>query len=105
ENAGRLLESLGHHVEPSYPAAMDDPQVTPEFITFWSAGNAWGLDYWARRTGKTIGPDDVEPLTWAFCEMARSHTGPQWLSSREWLQSWSRQMAAWWHDGFDVLVT
>src|SRR5207244_136986 len=55
--------------------------------------------------GKAIGPDDVETLTWAFCEMGRSYSGTQWLSSREWLHAWSRRMAAWWQDGFDVLVT
>src|SRR5438270_4831149 len=105
EEAGRLLESLGHTVEAECPKAMDDPEVTQQFITFWSAGNAWALDYWTRKTGKTIGPDDVENLTWAFCELGRSFTATQWLSSREWLQRWSRDMAEWWAGGFDILVT
>jgi amidase len=85
EDAGRLLESLGHTVEAEHPKAMDDPEVTQQFITFWSAGNAWSLDYWSRKTGRSIGPDDVEPLTWALCEMGRSFSAPQWLSAREWL--------------------
>src|SRR3954470_20343366 len=38
ENAGRLLESLGHTVEAAYPTAMDDPEFTTQFITLWSAG-------------------------------------------------------------------
>jgi len=105
EKAGRLLESLGHHVEASYPAAMDDPQLTTEFVTAWSSGAAaWALDHWSRKTGKTITADDVEPLTWALAEMGRSYTAPQWLSSREWLQAWSRKMAAWWLGAFDVLI-
>src|SRR5438067_8866782 len=105
ETAGRLLESLGHAVQPEYPAPLDDPQLTQEFITNWSAGNAWGLDYWARKTGKAIGPDDVEPLTWALCEMGRSVSAPQWLSSREWLQRWTREVADWWASGYDLLLT
>jgi amidase len=105
EDAGRLLESLGHTVEAEYPKAMDDPEVTTQFITLWSAGNAWSLDYWARKTGTPIGAEDVEPLTWALCEMGRSYTAPQWLASREWLQRWSRDLAEWWASGYDVLLT
>ncbi|MCU1450887.1 MAG: nylA [Acidimicrobiales bacterium] len=103
--AARLLESLGHTVEAEYPKAMDDPEVTTQFITFWSAGNAWGLDYWERKTGTPIGAADVEPLTWALCEMGRSYTAPQWLSAREWLQRWTREMAEWWNAGYDLLLT
>ncbi|MBV9411594.1 MAG: amidase [Acidimicrobiia bacterium] len=105
ESAARLLESLGHTVETDHPKAMDDPEFTTQFITFWSSGNAWSLDYWSRKTGKAIGADDVEPLTWALCEMGRSYTAPQWLSSREWLQRWSRDMASWWESGYDLLLT
>src|SRR5581483_770116 len=105
EAAARLLESLGHTIETDHPKAMDDPEFTTQFITFWSAGNAWALDYWGRKTGKVVGQDDVEPLTWALCEMGRSYTAPQWLSAREWLQRWSRDMAAWWESGYDLLLT
>jgi amidase len=105
EAAARLLESLGHTVEADHPKAMDDPEFTTQFITFWSSGNAWTLDYWSRKTGLPIGPDDVEPLTWALCEMGRSYTAPQWLSAREWLQHWSRGIADWWTSGYDLLLT
>jgi amidase len=100
-----LLESLGHHVEVSHPAALDDPEYTGHFVTTWAAGMAWVLDYWTRLTGHEIGPDDVEPLTWALAEMGRSCTAPQWLTSREWLQVSTRAIARWWADGFDLLLT
>ena len=109
EAAAHLLEELGHTVETSHPAALDDPGYTEQFVTNWAAGNAWVLDYWARRTGQTIGPDDVEPLTWALSELGRACTAPQWLGSREWLQANTRQMAQWWAGdsgpGFDLLLT
>src|SRR5438270_5469113 len=105
ETTTQLLDSLGHTVESDHPKEMDDPEFTTQFITFWSSGNAWSLDYWSRKTGKTIGPEDVEALTWALCEMGRSYSAPQWLSTREWLQRWSRDVAAWWSNGFDVLLT
>ena len=104
EATARALESLGHFVDVSHPDAMDDPEVTQHFITFWSAGNAWSLDYWGRKVGREATQADVEPLTWALCEMGRSFSAPQWLAAREWLQAHSRRMAAWWND-YDILVT
>src|SRR4051812_1472039 len=105
ESAGRLLESLGHTVETGSPEAMADPEFTTQFITLWSASAAWDLDYWSRKTGKTVGPDDVEPLTWALAEMGRSYSAPQLLSTMEWLQRWSRDLAGWWASGYDLLLT
>ena len=105
EAAGRLLESLGHTVEDSRFTAFDRPEFTSQFITNWASGMAWSLDYWTRRTGKAIGPDDVETLTWALAEMGRSCTAPDFLSSREWLQANTREAAAWWDQGFDLLLT
>jgi len=105
EAAGRLLESLGHRVEVSHPKALDDPDYTGHFITNWAAGAAWNLDYWTRRTGTEVTEADVEPLTWALAELGRASTAPQWLWAREWLQVNSREVASWWSDGFDLLLT
>jgi amidase len=105
EAAGRLLESLGHGVEASYPKALDDPDYTGHFITFWAAGAAWNLDYWSRRTGDAVTADDVEPLTWALAEVGRSGSAADWLSAREWLQVNAREVAGWWTEGHDLLLT
>lgn len=106
EATGRLLESLGHHVEVSGPAAFDDAAYTEHFLNTWAAGAAWNLDHWSQRTGQPVGPDDTEPLTWALAELGRAVTAPAWLSARAWLQHNSRQALAWWDDdGFDLLLT
>ena len=105
EAAARLLESLGHAVDVSHPKAMDDPDYTSHFITFWAAGAAWNLDYWSRRTGEAIIADDVEPLTWALAEVGRRGSGADWLSAREWLQANAREVAGWWTEGHDLLLT
>jgi amidase len=105
ESAARLLESLGHAVDVSHPKAMDDPDYTHHFITFWAAGAAWNLDYWSRRTGEAITADDVEPLTWALAEVGRGSSGADWLSAREWLQANAREVAQWWTEGHDLLLT
>jgi amidase len=105
ENAGRLLEALGHQVEASHPEAFAEPEIVANFITTWAVGSAWVLDYWERRTGKAMTSADVEPLTWALAELGRSSTGPAYLSAVEWLQAFSRRTADWWAGGFDLLVT
>ena len=103
--AGRLLESLGHHVEESRVEALDDPEYPQQFILVWSSGTAYDLDhYWPSRLGKPIGQDDVEPLTWALAELGRSYSAADFLAAREWLQANSRRVAAWFGE-HDLLVT
>ncbi|GAC1592656.1 MAG: hypothetical protein NVS3B21_12630 [Acidimicrobiales bacterium] len=105
ESTGRLLEGLGHHVVLGHPEALDDESHTGHFINCWAAGNAWAVDYWSRKVGRPVQPEDLEPLTLALVEMGRALSAPQWLTSREWLQANSRRLLGWWADGFDLLVT
>ncbi|MGH2982337.1 MAG: amidase [Solirubrobacterales bacterium] len=105
ESAARLLESLGHSVEHSHPAALDDPTYTERFIQRWTAGVAWNLDYWSRRTGKEVTEEGVEDSTWALAAMGRSFSGPQYLEALEYQQRSAREAAAWWAEGFDLLLT
>jgi amidase len=105
EEAGRLLESLGHSVEASYPLALDDQQYIPAFLVRWTSGAAAVLDFWSTRTGKPIGPDDVEPLTWALAEQGRGHSGPAYLGAVGYSQLVTRAVADWWAGGFDLLLT
>lgn len=106
ESAARLLESLGHEVTISAPAALAEEEFTAHFITLWSSGAAWNVDYWTRTTGREVTQADVEPLTWALVELGRSFSGPQYLAAIEWLQAWSRRVQSWWDDdSFDLLLT
>src|SRR5208282_6728831 len=105
EAAGRLLEQLGHRVEPSYPDALDDSGYVETFLLRWSAGVAWSLSYWEAKTGKTIGPEDVEEATWALAELGRSHSAPDYLRAVEYHQRLSRTGAQWWEQGHDLLLT
>jgi len=110
QNAARLLETLGHRVEVSHPAALDRPDWAPHFISLWAAGVALGLDGWSAATGDPIGADDVEPLTWALAELARALPTPALLRSLDWLMKTTRLVAEWWEPpdattGFDLLLT
>jgi len=105
EETGRLLESLGHSVEQSYPAALDDHHYVPAFLVRWTSGAAAVLDFWSLNTGKPIGLDDVEPLTWALAEQGRGHSGSDYLGAVAYAQFVTRALADWWAGGFDLLLT
>jgi len=110
EEAAQVLETEGHDVEVAHPPALDQPDWAPHFMSLWSAGVALGLDGWSSRTGAPIGPDDVEPLTWALAELARALPTPALLRSLDWLLQATRLVAGWWQPpdggrGFDLLVT
>ena len=101
--APRVARPRRRRVAPE--GAWTTPTTPGHFITFWAAGAAWNLDYWSRRTGDTITADDVEPLTWALAEVGRVGSAADWLSAREWLQVNAREVAAWWTEGYDLLLT
>jgi amidase len=105
EAAARLLESLGHEVEQSYPDALDEEAYIPNFLVRWTGGVAFGLRYWERRTGRSIGPQDVEPLTWALAEQGREHSAAAYLEAIEYAQAVTRRGAQWWESGHDLLLT
>jgi amidase len=106
EYAAALLEELGHDVERSYPNELDDPDQVASFLVRWTGGIDWNLKYWSAVLGRELGPDDVEPSTWALAEQGRSHSAGDLLRTMEHAQVSSRRIAAWWgDDGFDLLLT
>ena len=104
EDAGRLLESLGHRVEPSYPHAFEDPEILVPFTTIWTADCAHYLDDFGNLVGKPVTEADVEPLTWALAESGRAVTGAQFREAVREMEELGRRGAQWW-DGFDLLLT
>jgi amidase len=104
-DAARLLESLGHTIEESYPTGFEELDLLDSFLTRWMAGQAATLDQLGIVLGRAIGPDDVEPLTWALAEEGERRTAPQYLTAVGRHQLVSRMVAAWFESGFDLLLT
>jgi amidase len=104
-DAARLLESLGHTIEESFPQALASPEVAAGLVTFFATGVAAGLDAWSARTGKPIGAGDVEAPTWAIAELGRTFTAPQFVLAREQVLTHSRRIAEWWAGGYDLLLS
>ncbi len=70
DDAARLCEELGHHVEEGVPRFELDQLYTP-FAAISSAGMAWDIRNWERLLGKEARPEDFEVGTWAMIERAR----------------------------------
>ena len=104
-HAGALLESLGHRVETSHPAALGDAAALGQYVNVVACNIARALVATGERVGRTLGPDDVEPLTFALAERGHAISGPELLGTLEGVHGFGRQVAAWWEEGFDLLVT
>ena len=102
--AGRLLESLGHHVEESAPAGMFEPQFARHFNTMIAADTEVELQEFEGLLGRPITDDEIEPRNAGYRRAARTLTAVAYLQARHWLGTWARRMAAWWID-HDLLVT
>jgi amidase len=111
EDAGRLLESLGHSVEIAAPAAFDELELLVLFTSVMAAGVVWEIEGLAAILGREVTPADVERLTWAQYEMGRATSASDYLRAVNGAHAWTRRMATWWAppelggDEFDLLLT
>lgn len=103
--AARLLEPLGHHVEATEAAALDDPAMMAALPTMFAAVLAWEIDRWSELLGRRLEPAELEPMNGMLAEVGRSVTAAQWLSGVQAWQRWSRGVAEIWEHEVDVLVT
>jgi amidase len=85
---------------------LADAEMGRAASTVVAAGTAHDLARWSERTGKVIGPRDVEPMIWAIAELGRAVGAVEYIRSVEHLHAFSREVARWWiDDGFDLLLT
>ncbi len=100
-----LLEGLGHEVsEPDLSALRGFDLLSP-FLVRWAAGQAAIAEQLEMATGAKIGPDDVEPLTWALIEKGRGYTAGQYLLAVGQHQMASRLIAGVFDGGYDLLLS
>jgi amidase len=104
-HTARLLESLGHDVEASFPAALDDAGVDSAFGKVVACGTARQAAAAERMLGRAVQADDFAAWTWFLVERGRRMKAAEYLAACDWFNEFSRAAAAWWRDGFDVLVT
>jgi amidase len=99
----RLLDELGHDVAPVALDALDGADIG--FLGIYASAIARDLERWSERIGRKLEPADLDPMNAVIAEMGQSITGAQYLAAAETGHAWSRQVASWWADGNEVLVT
>jgi Asp-tRNA(Asn)/Glu-tRNA(Gln) amidotransferase A subunit family amidase len=102
--AGRLLESLGHHVAESAPTAMFESKFARHFNTIIAADTEAVLRAFEDVLGRPIADTEIEPRNAHYRRAGRALTAVAYLQARQWLGMWARRMADWW-TGHDLLVT
>ena len=105
DSAARHLADLGHRLDESHPDALDDPGGVMHFVTIIAANTARALEVCGERLGRPVTAADVEPLTWAVAERGRGISAADLLASLDAVHAYSRRLAGWWHNGFDLLLT
>ena len=103
-HAAKLLESLGHHVEPRDIEAMHDPEWVPRFLSVWVVGVSMDLNEASHDIGKTIEEHEVERLTWALGQLGNLVSGPAYAEAWRWLHRASRRIAEYWQT-YDLWLT
>lgn len=102
-DAAALCAELGHEVAEAAPA-IDGELLWRGFTTVLSAGFAWGIEDWGRRTGRTPTAEFFEPFVWTFTRRGRELSAPEYLLLIQDLQRISRDVARFFRD-YDIWLT
>jgi amidase len=110
EATASLLRELGHHVDESYPAALDEPDLGTLTSIAVAASVARELDEMESDVGESIKDGDIEPATLEMAEHGRSVSAPDYLANLDRLHAYGRRLRSWWAEepgaeGYDILIT
>jgi amidase len=103
-SAAQLLESLGHHIGQSAPAAMFEQEIVDHFNVIIAADSEATFQAFEMLLGRPIGMDEIEPRNAAYRRAGRELSALAYLQSRAWFGMWARRMADWW-TSHDLLLT
>ena len=104
--AARLLESLGHTVEPSGPEALFDEERAWHGLVFGPVEYRLCLRELGRMLGRPVRESDVEPYLWTLADPHGPSVSPEdYLEAAASQQAWAVRVAGWFAGGFDLLVT
>ena len=101
--AAKLLESLGHELEESYPESLFE-EPGERTLPLQRPVLAGLLRNLSLMLGRPATRDDVEPYTWSLSELPPA-TAEEYAAAMEWLIRWRRRVIQWWSAGFDLLLT
>ena len=103
--AAAALEGLGHTIEEPALGELVEFDLIETFLVRWAAGQAAIFSQLGEIAGEPIGPDDVEPLTWALAEQGRATSAGAYLEAVGAHQMMSRLIAGLHETGFDLILS
>jgi len=101
--AGALLEELGHKVEEVTPPWVD-AAIGEAFGTLFALQVASGIHFSGLAAGREPTEQDMEPMSWAIYQLARSRTAVDYLVLENQLLARLREVAAF-IASYDLLLT
>jgi Asp-tRNA(Asn)/Glu-tRNA(Gln) amidotransferase A subunit family amidase len=104
EDAARLCESLGHHVERARFAPSSIEELRKSTLTVVSANIRWAIEEGARKLGREPKQDDVEPGTWLTASIAKNLDAVAYAAAVKVLHRTGRELARF-LTKYDVLLS
>jgi len=102
---GRLLESLGHHVEAAWPKALEDATLGSKFGALWNTNMGVVKRRFEVQLGRPLDDRELEPMNRAQADRAENLTAVDYALSLSAVAQYRRAMQSWWSDGWDLLLT
>lgn len=102
---GQLLESLGHHVEESWPEVLGDQDAGRMFGALWSTNMGMALRRFEDALGRPMTSDDVELMNWVQAQFALGLSAVDYAAALASTVSFRRSVQSWWTQGWDLLLT
>ncbi len=104
-SAAALLESLGHHVEIGYPAALANRDFGRRFSALWSTNMGVSVQRIESQLGRSTNDDDIEAVNRAQVAFAQSVSGVDYALALAANVEFRRALQQWWASGWDLLLT
>jgi len=101
----KLLESLGHHVEPGFPEIFSDNEIGRAFSMLWSTNMGTAIRRFSDALGREMTPNDIEAMNWAQAEFAKGVNGVDFSLAQASSIQFRRSIQSWWTKGWDLLLT
>jgi Asp-tRNA(Asn)/Glu-tRNA(Gln) amidotransferase A subunit family amidase len=103
EDAAKLCESLGHHVEPARFEVELEP-FREATATIIGAHTRATLEERARALGRTLAPEDVEPGTWLVASGGAAKDAVAYVRALRTIHALGRRLARFF-ERYDLLLT
>ena len=103
EAAAKVLSGHGHMVEQA-DLVFDQEQASHTMCAVWFFGFHKMLDRIGQKTGRTAGPDTLEPVTWEIYKRARDMDPYEFLDGLNWINQARREIGRFFAR-YDILVS